>query len=268
MGETDCGGDWVLFWWAGPCSVNLPPNFLLMGGAVFLPYCLTWGQTMVEVMTIMATSFKRSHAGTATLSAPDPAAGHHWPTPPPVTPGHSGKSGSVPCGVTAPFSWVLVHKVLLVPSKGLFPQSCSGGSMVGLMATSSKRAYAIPRSAAPRAPAPAAGHCWPVPPQETLKGRSDSVSVESPGVNRVLFEPSERLWWVWGLILKAILPLLPSCWSFSFAAGHGVYFFGGIQHSPVNSCSAASCNFGVLTGEDEHTPSTLPDSSNLKICLK
>ena len=35
----------------------------------------------------------------------------------------------------------------------------SGSSMVGLMATSSKRAYAIPRSAAPRAPAPAAVHC-------------------------------------------------------------------------------------------------------------
>ena len=54
-----------------------------------------------------------------------------------------------------------VYKVLFVPSKSLFPQSCvsSGGSMVGLMATSFKRAYAIPRSAAPRAPAPAVGHC-------------------------------------------------------------------------------------------------------------
>ena len=51
-----------------------------------------------------------------------------------------------------------VHKVLSVPSKSLFPQSCvsSGGSMVGLMVTSSKRAYAIYRSAAPRASAPAA----------------------------------------------------------------------------------------------------------------
>ena len=40
------------------------------------------------------------------------------------------------------------HKVLFVPSKSLCPQSCvsSGGSMVGLMATSSKRAYAIPGS--------------------------------------------------------------------------------------------------------------------------
>ena len=63
--------------------------------------------------------------------------------------------------------------------KSLFPQSCvsSGSSMVGLMVTSSKRAYAIPRSAAPRAPVPVAGHCWPGPPQETLRHSSVSVSV-------------------------------------------------------------------------------------------
>ena len=56
-----------------------------------------------------------------------------------------------------------VHKVLFVPSKSLFPQSCvsSGGSMVGLIVTSSKRAYAIPRSASPRAPDPAADYCCP-----------------------------------------------------------------------------------------------------------
>ena len=54
-----------------------------------------------------------------------------------------------------------VHKVLFVPSKSLFPQSCvsSGSSVVGLMATSSKRAYAITKSAAPRVPAPVAVHC-------------------------------------------------------------------------------------------------------------
>ena len=52
----------------------------------------TWGQTMVEVMKIMVTSFKRSHACTATFSAPNPAAGHHWPTPPLETPGHSQAS--------------------------------------------------------------------------------------------------------------------------------------------------------------------------------
>ena len=34
----------------------------------------TWGQTMVEVMKIIY--FERSHAHIATLSAPNPAAGH------------------------------------------------------------------------------------------------------------------------------------------------------------------------------------------------
>ena len=55
------------------------------------------------------------------------------------------------------------------------------------------------------------------------------------------------------LILNVILPLLLSCWDFSFALGHWASFFGGIQHSPVHGCSAASCNFGVLTGVDERT---------------
>ena len=115
---------------------------------------------MVEVMKIMATSFKRSHACIAAVSAPDPAASHHQPMPLLETSGNSQASLGQSL-VTAPFCWVLVHRRFCVPSKSLFPQSCvnSGSSMVGLMVTSSKRAYAIPRSAAPRAPARAAGHC-------------------------------------------------------------------------------------------------------------
>ena len=89
---------------------------------------------------------------------------------------------------------------------------------------------------------------------KTLKGRSGSVSVGSlgPGAHKVLFEPSEGLRRVWGLTLNVILPLLLSCWGFSFPLGHGVSLFGGIQHSPVDGCSAACCISGVLT-EDEHT---------------
>ena len=60
-------------------------GLVLMGGAMLsksliqfsvdgwgpIPSLLfTWGQTMVEVMKMMATSFKRSHACTAALSAP------------------------------------------------------------------------------------------------------------------------------------------------------------------------------------------------------
>ena len=52
----------------------------------------SWGQTMAEVMKITATSFKRSHARTATLSAPNPAAGHCQHTLLPETPGHSQAS--------------------------------------------------------------------------------------------------------------------------------------------------------------------------------
>ena len=48
----------------------------------------TWGQTMVEVIKIMATSFKGSHAHTATPCALSSAAGHLWPIPLLETPGH------------------------------------------------------------------------------------------------------------------------------------------------------------------------------------
>ena len=73
----------------------------------------------------------------------------------------TGKSGSVSCRVTAPFSWVLVSTRFCLSPPRVYFQSCvsSGSSMAGLMVTSSKRAYAIPKSAALRAPAPAAVHC-------------------------------------------------------------------------------------------------------------
>ena len=57
----------------------------------------TWGQTMVAVMQIMVTSFKRSHACTAILTALNPAAGHHWPMPLLETPGHSQASLGQTC---------------------------------------------------------------------------------------------------------------------------------------------------------------------------
>ena len=47
---------------------------------------------MVEVMKIMVTFFKRSHACTAARSVPKPVAGHCRPTLLPETPGHSWES--------------------------------------------------------------------------------------------------------------------------------------------------------------------------------
>ena len=118
----------------------------------------TWGQTMVEVMKIMMTSFKRSHACTATVHAPNPVAGNHQPTPLPETPKFPQASlGQSPVGslFLSPGSWCTRFCCVLQES---ISKSCviSGSSMVGLMVTSSKRTYAIPT---PRAPVPAAEHC-------------------------------------------------------------------------------------------------------------
>ena len=115
-----------------------------------------------------------------------------------------------------------------------------------------------PRTAAARAPVPAAHHCWLTPVQETLTLTSRSVSVSwgslllslGPGAHKVLFMPSKSLWRPRGLILNAVASLLLSC-CFSFALGCGVSFFGGFQHYPVDDCLAGNCSFGVLAGEDE-----------------
>ena len=78
------------------------------GWGCVLSLLFTWDQTMVEVMKIMATSFKRSHARTATLSAPNPAASCRRPMPPLETPGHSRASlGQTLVGslLLSPGSW-------------------------------------------------------------------------------------------------------------------------------------------------------------------
>ena len=80
---------------------------------------------MVEVMKIMVTFFKMSHAGTAAVNDPYPAAGHCRPTPPPETPGYSQASlGQSPVGSLLLSPGPGAHKVLFVPSKSLFPQFC------------------------------------------------------------------------------------------------------------------------------------------------
>ena len=129
--------------------------------------------------------------------------------------------------------------------------------MVQLMVTSSKRAHAtrcVSQVCCSQRPCPRSRPSRPLSPQETLRhfiGSSGSVSVVplGPGMQKLLFEPSKHLWRVWGLILNVILPLPLSCWGLSFALGCGLFyfFFGGIQYSAVDGCSAASCNFGVIT---------------------
>ena len=112
-----------------------------------------------EIMKIMATSFKGAmrallYSVPPTLQQPtaDPSLCQR------LQDNHGKVWASLMCGHCSFLLGPGAHKVFFAPCKSLFPQSYVS-SVVGLMATSSKRAYAIPRSAAPRAPAPAAGHC-------------------------------------------------------------------------------------------------------------
>ena len=131
------------------------------------------------------------------------------------------------------------HKVLFVTSKRLFPKFWQlYGEVNGDL---HQEGLCHIQVCCTQSPCPCSRPlltCNSIGDTQTLKDRSGSVSVESP-VHKVLFEPSEHLWQVWGLILNVILSLLPSCWDFSFALGSWVYF-------PVDGCSSASCNFGVL----------------------
>ena len=114
---------------------------------------------MVEVMKIMVTSFKRSPAHTAALSAltlQQAAVDQHLRQRLLDTPGQVWVSllwghCFFPLGPSAQVSVCALQESV--------PQSCvcPGCSIVELMETSSKRACAIPRPAAPRASA--AGHC-------------------------------------------------------------------------------------------------------------
>ena len=104
-----------------------------------------------------------------------------------------------------------------------------------------------PRSAAPRASVPVAGHCWPVPLQESLK-HSKSGLAQSLWNIRVLVHTR--------FCLNHLSISGGLCWGLSFVFGCGFVlfiFFGGIQHFPVDGCSVAGCSFGVLSGEDECT---------------
>ena len=102
---------------------------------------LNWIEAMVEVMKRMVTSLKRSQACTATVRSRPPwthafAGDSRTPT---------GKSGQSPVGslFLSPGSWC---KRFCFALREPISQSCvcSGSSMVGLMAISSKRVYAIP----------------------------------------------------------------------------------------------------------------------------
>ena len=76
-------------------SLLISPGFWHAQGSVCtLPESVpqSCGSSGSSVVGLMATSLKRSRACTAILSVPNPAAGHHQPSPLLETPGHSQAS--------------------------------------------------------------------------------------------------------------------------------------------------------------------------------
>ena len=87
---------------------------------------------MVKGMKIMVTFFKRSHACTAILTAPNPTAGHQQPMPPLETPEHSQASlGQSPMGslLPSPGSWGT--RFCLCPRRVFFAVLCKFWQLYG-----------------------------------------------------------------------------------------------------------------------------------------
>ena len=176
---------------------------------------------MMEVMKIMVTSFRMSHACTAIVHAPNPVSGHHWPTPQPETPGYSRAS----------LGQSLVGPVLLSPGswcpQGLCPpRLCSPvlckfwwlcGGVNGDLLQEAAGGLCHTQVCCTQSRCPCGGPLL----TPTSTGGTQTHCVSLCGVSgcwcaRGLFEPSENFWQVWDLILKATLPLLPSCWGLFF----------------------------------------------------
>ena len=173
----------------------------------------------------MVTSLKRSRACTAPISAPRPAAGHHRPTPPPETPRHpQASSGQSPVWSLFFSPLVLVYKVLLCLLRVYFPVLCKFWQIYSVVnGDRLQKGLCHTQVCCTQSPCPCS--------RPLLTRTSTDVQTQLclslcgvPGswCAQGWLEPSECLWWEWGLILNVNLPLLPSCWGFSFALGCGV----------------------------------------------
>ena len=140
--------------------------------------------------------------------------------------------------VTAPFSLVLVHKVLLCPPRIYLPVFCKFWLLYsGVNGDLLQEGLCHTQVCCTQSPS-----LWQFTADPYLhRRRSNTVLSQSLWGPRVLwtqdlFESSRHLWWEWGLILNENSPFLPSCWGF-FALAHGL--------SP-HSCSSAYHLTGFL----------------------
>ena len=248
MGETDWRGNWgsggmlskSLCWLVGLCSLLFDLRWNYDGGNED-------NGSLFQKVPCMNCCTERTWPGSKPLPT-HISAGDSWTL--------RGKSGSVSYVVTALFSWVLVcTRFYLCLLRVCFTVLCKFWQLYGRVnGDLLQEGLCYTQVSCTQSPFPCSRPlltCTSTGNTQTLKGWSGSVSGEFPRCAEGF------VWTLWlsqvgmGLILNVISPLLLFCWGFSFALWHGVYLFGGVQHSLVDACSAASCNPGVLAGEDQ-----------------
>ena len=183
-----------------------------MGRAVFPPCCLPgakpwWGNgDNGDLLPEVPCTYCYTHC-LQPCSRPPPthtSAGDSWTL--------TGKSGSVSCGVTAPFSWVLVHTgFCLCSPRVYFPVLCKFWQLCGeVNGDLLQEGYATPRSDASRALSLL--QSTPLLTGTSTGDAQTHFCLSLCGVlgswsAQGLFEPSECLWREWDLILNVNSPL-------------------------------------------------------------
>ena len=175
------------------------------------------------------------------------------PLPTHASPGDSwiltGKSESVSCGVSAPFSWSWCAQgsVWALQTRIYFPVLCKFWQLCGgVNGNLLQEGLCHTQVCCTQSPCPCGSPLLTCTSTEDAQTQFYLSLCGVPGswCAQGLFEPSEHLWHNWGLILNTNLPLLPSCWGFSFALGYRV--------SPHSQSSAYHLTGVSLTLEVEY----------------
>ena len=152
--------------------------------------------------------------------------------PPLETPGHSQSNLNLSLVGSCPFLLGLcAHRLCLCPPRVYFSVLCKFWQLYGgVNGDLLEESLCHIQVCCTQSPCPCGRPlltCTSTGDTQTVKGRSGSVSVGSPGVHKILFEPSECVWWVWGLILNVIFLILLSCWASPLLLDMGYLFLVG-----------------------------------------
>ena len=188
------------------------------------------------------------HSVTPTLHQASPNPSLHWR--------HLTllESESVSCGVTVPFSWILVcTRFCLCPPRVYFPVLCTLGQLYGgVNGGLLQEGLCHTHVCCTQSPC----SCCSALLIHTSIGDAQIqfclsfCAVSGSWCTQGLFEPSEHLWWEWSLILNANSSCLPSCWDFSFVLGHVIssQSCSSAMQSPLQ-CLSSGWGFYDLGGE-------------------